>query len=54
MRHEYVERPREGDHVCYISDLAKLRAHFPGWTLTRSLDDIFGELVSSWRARLSP
>jgi len=53
MRHEYVERAREGDHVCYISDLGKLRAHFPGWTLTKSLSDIFGELVSSWRARLA-
>jgi len=53
MRHEYVERAREGDHICYISDLSKLRAHFPGWTLTHSLDDIFRELVASWRGRLA-
>ena len=26
MRHEYVEENRSGDHVCYISDLSKLRA----------------------------
>jgi len=51
MRHEYVPENRSGDHVCYISDLSKLRTHFPGWELTRSLDDILGELVSSWRAR---
>lgn len=53
MRHEYVERPREGDHVCYISDLSKLRAHFPGWEPTRSLGSIFDELVASWRTRLA-
>jgi CDP-paratose 2-epimerase len=53
MRHEYVERAREGDHICYISDLSKLRTHFPGWKLTHSLDDIFGQLVASWRTRLS-
>jgi CDP-paratose 2-epimerase len=53
MRHEYVDQARAGDHICYISDLAKLRAHFPGWTLTRSLDDIFDELVASWRTRLA-
>jgi len=52
MRHEYVEQARTGDHVCYISDLTKLRTHHPGWTLTRSLDDILRELVASWRARL--
>ena len=53
MRHEYVARAREGDHVCYISDLTKLRRHFPGWGPTRSLAAIFDELVSSWRERLA-
>ena len=52
MRHEYVDRARVGDHVCYISNLGKLQRHFPGWTLTRSLADIFRELVESWNARL--
>lgn len=53
MRHEYVPEHRIGDHICYISDLGKLQAHFPGWRPTRSLDDILLELVSSWEARLS-
>jgi CDP-paratose 2-epimerase len=52
MRHEYVPTAREGDHICYISDLRKLERHFPGWQPTRSLDDIFRELVASWRQRL--
>jgi CDP-paratose 2-epimerase len=37
----YVEEPRRGDHICYISDLSRLRAEYPGWELTMSLDDIF-------------
>jgi len=53
MRHEYVPRAREGDHVCYITDLGKLRAHYPGWRPTRSLDDILRELLWSWRLRLA-
>ena len=24
---------REGDHICYISDLGKMRAHYPGWDI---------------------
>lgn len=42
---EYVDTNRVGDHICYISDLRRLRADYPGWDLTRSLDDIFAELA---------
>ena len=37
---EYVDQNRVGDHICYISDLRRLKADYPGWDLTRSLDDI--------------
>lgn len=40
----YVDEARKGDHICYISDLGRLRRDYPGWELTRSLDDIFDEL----------
>jgi CDP-paratose 2-epimerase len=42
---DYVEQPRRGDHICYISNLGKLRSHFPQWSLTRSLDDILAEMA---------
>jgi CDP-paratose 2-epimerase len=41
----YSETNRIGDHICYYSDLRKLRAQYPGWSITRSLDDIFDELA---------
>jgi len=43
---EYVDQNRIGDHICYISDLRRLRADYPGWELTRSLDDIFQEFAA--------
>jgi CDP-paratose 2-epimerase len=52
MHHEYVEQPRSGDHICYISDLARFKAHYPSWELTKSLDDIFTEIVAAWEQRL--
>lgn len=52
MRHEYTDTHRQGDHICYISDLTKMQQHYPGWKLTRSLDDIFEEIAKSWRERL--
>lgn len=51
MQYEYVEKNREGDHMCYISDLSKIRKHYPDWDITRSLDDIFVEVVEAWTCR---
>ena len=54
MRWEYVEKNREGDHMCYISDLSKMKKHYPGWGLSKSLDDIFFEIVEGWIAGRGP
>ena len=51
MAWSYVEANREGDHICYISDLAKIQAHYPHWRLDKSLDDIFTEIVRGWSER---
>jgi CDP-paratose 2-epimerase len=51
MQYEYVDDNRIGDHICYISDLSKMKRHYPGWSITKSLDDIFSEITASWRAR---
>ena len=51
MQYEYVDRNREGDHICYISDLSKARAHYPSWDITVPLDVIFEEIVESWQVR---
>ena len=51
MSYEYIDKNREGDHICYISNLDKLKRHYPGWTITRSLQNIFEETVCAWRER---
>ncbi len=48
----YVDENRIGDHICYYSDLRKMRADYPGWDLTKSLEDTVGEIVASWQKRL--
>jgi len=45
----YSEQARKGDHICYISNLAKFKNHYPGWSLTRSLDSILEEMVAAER-----
>jgi CDP-paratose 2-epimerase len=44
MSWSYVDRARVGDHICYISDLTKMRSHYPAWDITKTLDDIFVEI----------
>jgi CDP-paratose 2-epimerase len=51
MKWEYVEKAREGDHICYISNLKKMKAHYPNWGITKTLDDIFDEIVDAWKER---
>ena len=48
----YNDQNRKGDHICYISDLRKLRTHYPNWTITRSLDRILTEIIESQTAQL--
>jgi CDP-paratose 2-epimerase len=51
MLWEYVDKNREGDHICYISSLAKMRAHYPEWDLTKDLGAIFEEIHRAWIER---
>jgi CDP-paratose 2-epimerase len=53
MAFEYVDQPRDGDHICYISNLKSFKSHFPRWEITKSLDDIFTEIINAWTIRLS-
>jgi len=52
MQWEYVEQNRQGDHICYISDLSKMKAHYPGWGITKGLQSIFTEICEGWGKRV--
>ena len=39
------EENRVGDHICYYTDLSKLKSHFPNWNISRSLDRIIDEMI---------
>lgn len=52
VRWEYRDEPRKGDHICYISDLRKLRDHFPNWQLTYDLKRILAEIAQAAQKQL--
>lgn len=47
----YVDQNRIGDHICYYSDLRKMRQHYPRWDITRSLPATVREIVEAWQRR---
>ena len=48
----YVEENRKGDHICYISDLAKFKSHYPQWGITIGLDEIIRQIIEDHTKRL--
>lgn len=43
----YVDEPRQGDHICYISDIRRFRVDYPDWEPRVSLDEILAELAAA-------
>lgn len=48
MVYEYSDQNRIGDHICYISDLSKIRNHYPNWNITKNLKTTFEEIYEAW------
>jgi CDP-paratose 2-epimerase len=53
MIYEYVNENRIGDHICYYSDLTKMKAHYPDWKITKSVRDTMAEIHASWLKRVA-
>lgn len=47
LEYSYHEQNRTGDHICYITDLTKVKSHFPEWKLEYGLPRILDEIVAA-------
>ncbi len=52
--HAYEDDNRAGDHICYYSDLRKMREHYPDWDISVPLQQLFEEIVQGWHDRQQP
>jgi len=45
LNYEYIDKNRAGDHIWWISDVSKFKAHYPDWNLTydirHTIEEIF-------------
>jgi CDP-paratose 2-epimerase len=49
INYTYLDKPRAGDHICYISDLTKFKTHYPNWKIRCSLDQILEKMLRASR-----
>jgi CDP-paratose 2-epimerase len=52
QKYTYLQQNRIGDHICYYSDLGKMRTHYPRWDVTINLDQMVRQIVEAWQKRL--
>jgi CDP-paratose 2-epimerase len=48
----YSDENRAGDHICYYSNLRKMKADYPQWDITVSLLDTIEQIVQAWKGRI--
>jgi len=49
MIYSFKQKNRVGDHICYISDISKLRKHYPNWKIEYSLKEIIRQIISEMK-----
>lgn len=47
----YTDKSRIGDHICYYSNLSKMKSHYPEWDITVSLQETIRQIVEAWKIR---
>jgi CDP-paratose 2-epimerase len=47
LNYKYDETNRIGDHICYISDLTKIKTDFPEWDIRHSLESIVKSMIEA-------
>jgi len=49
----YQEQNRVGDHIWWVSDVSKFRAHYPEWEYKYTLRDTMEQLFASAEKRMA-
>ena len=47
QKYEYLDENRIGDHICYYSDLSKIKDHYPEYKIINSLEDTIKQIVKA-------
>jgi CDP-paratose 2-epimerase len=51
MIYEYIDENRIGDHICYYSDLSKMKEHYPKFGITKNLSYIIENIYKTYNEK---
>ena len=51
QKYEYLEDNRIGDHICYYSDLSKIKDHYPQFEFKNNLEIIIKQIIDAQISR---
>jgi CDP-paratose 2-epimerase len=49
QNYDYADENRIGDHICYYSDLSKIKKHYPEFEIKNSLEKTINQIVYAFR-----
>lgn len=52
MNYEYLETNRIGDHIWWISDMSKFKAHYPSWSHKYNINEILNQIYHAFQIRV--
>jgi len=52
MLWDYDDQNRIGDHICYYSNLNKLKGHYPNWNVEYGIQEIIDNIYNSWKLKI--
>jgi cellulose synthase/poly-beta-1,6-N-acetylglucosamine synthase-like glycosyltransferase len=52
VSYAYSETNRIGDHIWYVSDVSKFKAHYPEWHWTYNIETTLTEMFNNFSKRL--
>jgi CDP-paratose 2-epimerase len=51
QKYEYLDDSRIGDHICYYSDLAKIKEHYPEFEIQNNLENTIKQIIFAQNSR---
>ena len=51
QKYEYLEDNRIGDHICYYSDLTKIKKHYPEFKFKNNLKDTIKQIIDAQNSK---
>jgi len=51
QKYEYLDENRIGDHICYYSDLTKIKEHYPEFKIQNNLEDTIKQIIIAQNSR---